>query len=65
MGNRARPRPAERDVAVTPMPLDDTARRARSIARARNETMREALVRRVLFDLRAFLRGDRPPKEPR
>lgn len=47
------------------MPLDDTARRARSIARARNETMREALRRRVIFDLLAFLRGDRPPKEPR
>jgi len=41
--------------------LDVTLRRARSIPAARDETLRRALVRRVLFDLRAALRR----KEPR
>lgn len=36
--------------------LLDARRRARTIRGARNETLRQALIRRVLFDLREALR---------
>lgn len=44
--------------------LLDARRRARLIRSARSPVMHEALVRRVLFDLREALRREPPPKEP-